>query len=345
MNGINYADCRDENTSVVLYGQRAICDAEGNNLPDTYMKNEVFTNHSAKLQNIVGSSVGVGIHNSFFRGKDITDKFRSGDLYEVISKGTFTDIWIGDYFKTKLKSTTVKDTDGNFKIVYGDVDTSDETIAEVSTSYVQEITCRIAGFNTFLRIGDSADLTKNHAVIVPDESIFTYYVSEDKSTVVSSAKMSMNRSNDVTTGGYNGSDMRKYMLTNFAEALASIFSDHLITSRQIFSSGVSTTGTSGGDPSLVGYANADAWVDSTVELMSEWELFGTRIYSSGGLNGRTGAQLPLFNHAPNFIVRDYSYWLRNVASATQFAGIDEHGNSEAALASTTKGIRPRWLID
>ena len=83
-----------------------------------------------------------GFHNSIFRGKDVTEYLTSEySLYDRISDGTFTDLYVGDYV------------------------------------VVNDITWRIAGFDMLYNKGDSTDTSINqtynrhHAVIVPDTNL------------------------------------------------------------------------------------------------------------------------------------------------------------------------------
>jgi hypothetical protein len=83
-----------------------------------------------------------GFHNSIFRGKDVTEYLTSEySLYDRISDGTFTDLYVGDYV------------------------------------VANGITWRIAGFDMLYNKGDSTDTSINqtynrhHAVIVPDTNL------------------------------------------------------------------------------------------------------------------------------------------------------------------------------
>ena len=82
-----------------------------------------------------------GFHNSIFRGKDVTEYLTSEySLYDRISDGTFTDLYVGDYV------------------------------------IVNDITWRIAGFDMRYGKGNKSDDTNqakvnHHAVIVPDTNL------------------------------------------------------------------------------------------------------------------------------------------------------------------------------
>ena len=71
-----------------------------------------------------------------YRGKDITEYYNDGSLYEMISNGTFDDIYVGDYI-----------------IANG-------------------VTWLIADIDNYLNSGDTP-LTKHHATIIPANSLMT----------------------------------------------------------------------------------------------------------------------------------------------------------------------------
>ena len=85
----------------------------------------------------------LGFHNSIFRGKDVTEYLTSEySLYDRISDGTFTDLYVGDYV------------------------------------VANNITWRIAGFDIHYNKGNGNTSTdqaryKHHAVIVPDTNLTT----------------------------------------------------------------------------------------------------------------------------------------------------------------------------
>ena len=88
-----------------------------------------------------------GIHNSLFRGKDITDYYDDGTLFTRISSGTFDDLYVGDYI--------VKN----------------------------GVNWRIAGFDVYLGKGNQGSgLTTHHAVIVPDTNLTSASMNDTNDT-------------------------------------------------------------------------------------------------------------------------------------------------------------------
>ncbi len=73
---------------------------------------------------------GKSLRRNTYRGKDITEYYNDGSLYEMISKGTFDDIYVGDYI------------------------------------VANGVTWLIADIDNYLYSGDTP-LTKHHATIIP----------------------------------------------------------------------------------------------------------------------------------------------------------------------------------
>lgn len=84
-------------------------------------------------------------HNAFYRGKDLTSYFNSGEMSKAIAAGTFADIYPGDYI---TKSVTVDGT------TYSDV------------KWV------VADLDYHLHRGD-AETTAHHVVMIPENNIGT----------------------------------------------------------------------------------------------------------------------------------------------------------------------------
>ncbi len=73
---------------------------------------------------------GIALRRNTYRGKDITAYYNDGSLYEMISKGTFDDIYVGDYI------------------------------------VANNVTWLIADIDNYLNSGDTP-LTKHHITIIP----------------------------------------------------------------------------------------------------------------------------------------------------------------------------------
>ena len=246
------------------------------------------------------------VHNALPGGKNIQTYFDNGKLYENIANGSFDDLFIGDYFKA--------------------------TYNGVSKTF------RLAGFNTLYNNGDTT-FNKNHAVIVPDESLVDSY---------------MNATN-VTTGGYLGSYMHKTRIGAVASAggtgsvnanLYSIFGTHLLTTRELLTNSVNNNAASAAGTGWTGSSNNWEWASCQAVLMSEVELYGANVFSSSGYDtGNANMQLPLFRLMPQMKNPGrYWFWLRNVANSTNFCYCGGNGDSYYTNASSVGGVRPRFVI-
>lgn len=211
----------------------------------------------------------------------------------------------------------------------------------ISTSYTSSevVRCVLAGFDTYWNNGDTA-FTHHHAVIVP-KNCFT-------------ATAAMNATN-TTEGGFKGSAMWKTVLPAYSVAIAAKIGSHLLSHRTLLTNTISTTGASMAGAGLTGYASNWEWVDTTLSLLSEIQVYGANVWSSSAYDtGCDNLQLPLFALDPTVKVcgkggngnggsRQW-YWLRNVASAAYFAGVTGYGNSNYSYASSSGGVRPLFCI-
>lgn len=247
-----------------------------------------------------------GFHNSIFRGKDVTAYYTDGSLYTRISNGTFEDLFVGDYI---IKNN---------------------------------ITWRIAGFDVYLHKGD-IELTKHHAIIVPDKRL-------------TDTRM---KATDTTVNGYRNSSGCDYTMTEVLNTyITPVFGNHVIEIRNLLTRGINETGYNRYGTNS-GCSNEVRWYSRKVDLMNEVQVFGSIIWSSSGYDiGGDNCQLPLFRLAPEFIAdRSYEnlhqdenpeltwYWLRDIASASSYVGIDTYGNSSGYPASKAAGVRPYFYID
>lgn len=182
----------------------------------------------------------------------------------------------------------------------------------------------IVAFDYWLNTGDKA-CTKHHVVVIPRNNLYA---------------AGMNSSN-ITTGGYVGSEMYKTGLARAKATINNAFgSAHILNHRQHLVNAVT-----GGKPT------GSDWYDSTIELMNENMVYGGRQFSPMP-DGATDpwstcrnytidkSQLPLFRLAPWLICNRQFYWLRDVASTTDFADVSNYGHASCANAGTGLGVRP-----
>lgn len=182
---------------------------------------------------------------------------------------------------------------------------------------------RIAAFDYYLNCGDTA-CTDHHVVIVPDSCLYN---------------AAMN-STATTSGGYVGSAMHKSNLEQAKTIIKNAFSGHVLKHRIRLTNAVAQ-----------GIASDSAWCDSEVDLMCEYMVYGSGIFSpvSNGSDVPTNflvekTQLPLFQHEPSRICNNDSWWLRDVITNKLFADVYKTGAADQSNAHNVYGVRPTFCI-
>lgn len=192
---------------------------------------------------------------------------------------------------------------------------------------------RIAAFDYYLNSGDTS-CTTHHVVIVPDTCLYDAQMHNTSSGGYEGGAA------NTTTGGYVGSDMYKSNLEQAKTTIKSAFSGHVLKHRIYLTNAVANGRASGG-----------AWCDSEVDLMCEQMVYGSGIFSpvSDGSNVPANyrvekSQLPLFQHEPSRICNRATWWLRDVITASRFAGVLYTGYADCNDASHSLGVRPAFCI-
>ena len=182
---------------------------------------------------------------------------------------------------------------------------------------------RIAAFDYYLRTGD--DITTHHVTLVPDANMYTHVMNDT----------------NITTGGYAGSKMRTEGLEQAKATINTAFgSAHVLTHKQNLCNAVTN-----GKPS------GSSWYDSNVELMTEQNMYGSKVFGVGN-DGSTvptlytldKSQYPLFAFRPDLISNRNTFWLRDVVSAAYFAYANQDGRADFHYASVDAGVRPAFSI-
>lgn len=182
----------------------------------------------------------------------------------------------------------------------------------------------IAGFNLKLNKGDTA-LTKPHINLIPKIPLLNYQMNDS----------------DTTAGGYKGCKMRTYLNGQFVTDYLSDLGSRLLRHRVLVTNSVSTTVASMAGAGWTGSSNDWEWVDDYATLLTEVEVYGSTVFSSSGYDiGDGNMKLPIFNFINNCYFSRWSFWLRAVASATNFCYASIDGVANAWSASNSLGVRP-----
>lgn len=182
----------------------------------------------------------------------------------------------------------------------------------------------IAGFDTYLHKGDT-ELTKHHLALIPKTNLLTSY---------------MNATND-TTGAYYNSYMHQTVIPKVDTAMANILGSHLLERRAFLSNTMTKDVASGAGSGWTGASTEWAWYTVKSCLMSEVAVYGSKVFSSSFRDiGEDCERLPIFQFKGHSYTRQW-FWLRAVASSSNFAGAGGNGDAVTSTASASRGgVRP-----
>lgn len=250
-------------------------------------------------------------HNNIFRGDDLFAKgYTIDDICAMISDGSFSDIYIGDYFTLSGDIANVP------CFVEQTSDDGIKSLVESTQTVTYNTKFRIAGLDTYLNTGDTA-FVQHHAVIVPDNAIGS------------------NRMNGTNTnnGGYTGSFLFTSVLPVYNAHFDAKLNNHLLLHSEYLTNSVSGNS-----------ANSCVWVTVKINLPSEPEIYGSTIFGGKYDNGLNYRQFPIFRLNPKYICNRNWFWCKSTAWNTSFAGVTSTGNANASGASSMGGVRPCFCI-
>ena len=261
--------------------------------------------------------------NSIYRGADLTAYWNSGHMSTNIQAGKFIGMHIGDYviktFSTAAKTYTNK---------------SGTSVTRAAATYTNQ-KWLLAGFDFYLHSGGNYETADHHVVMITEN--------------VPGVDTSMNPTND-TTGGFTGSDMWTQILPLFTTGVQNAFgSAHVLKHEELLSKSISATAAAPGGGGLVGTANNWEWKDVYVNIPNEPMVYGGSVFGGGYDVGTWPRQLPLFALKGTHVFSSTRqwFWLRAVASASDFAIADTNGRATyggASYSSAGGGVRPYFLL-
>ena len=253
-------------------------------------------------------------HNGIFRGKCLNGN--KATLYPTLPIGNTKYLPGGGYTIEQVLANIAA---GNFD----DIFIGDYFIDSENKVY------RIAGLDTELNKGDTP-LTSHHAVIVTDFAL---------------TEMGWNPT-DTTAGGYQGSAVQAYCDGAGQAAIEGVFGAvHVFTVRDFLSCDTNASAASPGYSAWLGVASSWGLFSHKVRLMSEVEVYGARVWSSGFDIGTANEQFPLFRLMPQLATGlHYNYWLSGVANALGACVVQDVGIASLHTTSEPFGVRVRFLV-
>lgn len=256
----------------------------------------------------------IGEHNGIFRGKCLNGN--PATMYPILPIGNTKNLPGGGY---TVEQVLANISAGNFDDIY----IGDYFIDSNNKVY------RIAGLDTEWNKGDTP-LTSHHAVIVTDFAL---------------TNMGWNP-NTTTAGGYQGSAVQAYCDRDGQAAIESVFgAAHVLTVRDLLSSDMNASAASPGYSALQGAASDWGWFSHKVRLMSEVEVYGTRMWSGVYDIGTANEQFPLFRLMPQLATGlRYHYWLSGIGDAARACFVIDRGDPDLANTRNIYGVRVRFLV-
>ncbi len=164
---------------------------------------------------------------------------------------------------------------------------------------------------------------------------------------VALGKVQMN-SSDTTSGGYQGSDMWKTTIPQYATGIVNAFgSGHVLEHDELLTNNMNANAASSAASGWMGSAYWDwsgsPWQKVKVNIFNQAMVFGNHpMASSGQEEGDCNKQIAAFRYGSN-LVRGTDLWLRDVAHASAFANVSGDGYARALGASWSFGVRPYFL--
>ena len=257
--------------------------------------------------------------NGIAGGRDITAYWESGIMSTNIQAGKFVGMHIGDFI---TKSVTLP------AITYTDKAGTEQTQAAQTFTNVKWY---VAAIDPHIHCGDT-ETTAHHVLLIP------------ASTLQRNVKMNPT---DDTTGAYTGSDMWRVHIPNWASAIKTAFgSGHVLKHRELLANAINATAASGAGAGWVGTASSWAWTDVEVNIPNEQMIYGGRVWGSGFDGGDFPRILPLYALKCSHLDDRSWFWLRAVASASDFADANDGGGAGCNGASNSNsygGVRPYFL--
>ena len=261
-----------------------------------------------------GTGAKIGEHNGIFRGKCLNGN--PATMYPILPIGNTKSLQGGGYTIEQVMANIAA---GNFDDIY----IGDYFIDSENKVY------RIAGLDTELNKGDTP-LTSHHAVIVTDFAL---------------TNMGWNPTN-TTAGGYQSSAVQAYCDGAGQTAIEGVFgAAHVFTVRDLLSSDMNASAASPGYSAFQGAASSWEYFSHKVRLMSEVEVYGTRVWSGAYDIGTANEQFPLFRLMPQLATGlRYGYWLSGIATAVHACLVYHDGDANLNTTSDAIGVRVRFLV-
>lgn len=269
-----------------------------------------------------------GAHNSIWRGEELLNNhfLDLDDLSTAVANGDFSDIYVGDTITVTMDAVSG----------YED---NPQTVVWV-----------VMGINIYYNNGpvdSSTIINRNHLVLVPKDALG----SAQMNSTPTSGK-SDNSDNTSNQGAYYGSDMFQLHLPAYETAIRNSLGGNIFSKSELLTRSMDDTIVSGGFGGWTGASSDWTWRMIAVSLLSEVEVYGTRIASSSMYDiGNRCMQLPGFSLNPALKIKGLGHggyrcdwWLSAVADSEAFVAACYDGSVIRSMANYNNGIVPKVLF-
>ena len=275
------------------------------------------------------------------RNKNITTEWESGTTRAEVAEGNFKNVIPGDYIQKGNTILWVANPDGR----YGKGDQTNNTNYPAYGTHHVEFFVKYMG-DTSLWLG-KGNADGSWQTSANDKGRCPWNAATDvdptSTTAVGANNTNITRTyNGANVSGYMGSFIRERMDAVILPYLQNLFgSSNILKYREIHGNAVNTEAAAGGIPLWKGCTSGWGWYDRYLDLPSEVELYGSRIFGDAYDQGTQCEQLPLFrNMQIQDVIGRLDIWTKGVASSSSACHRYDYGHANAGTASAARWACP-----
>ena len=283
------------------------------------------------------------------RKKDITNDFYNGSLRAEIAAGNFANVRPGDYIIGQSSGSTYYVACLDYRLGKGD-QTNNANYPAYGTHHLGLMLFKHNGPTRLWAGYGNAD--KSWRVSASDKGRCPWNAAADVDPTDSEA---IGTNNTNITRQYNGANVSGYMGSFIRERIDEIIltedfiadfgSANVLKYREINGNAVATDKPSGGQGNWNGCTSGWSWYDRFLDLPSEIELYGSRVFSSAYDIGCQCEQLPFLRNAA---IHDFfpiiDIWTKAVASGSGAVLRDYRGHASSSAASVAAWACPLGCV-
>lgn len=272
--------------------------------------------------------------------RNITSDFYNGSLRGEIAAGNFKNVRAGDYIIGQSTGTTYYVACCDWMFNKGDQTNATYQAQAYGQHHLGLMLFKPVG-TTSLWLG-KGDVGGSWQVSANDKGRCPWNANTDVDPTSTSA---VGANNTNITRSYNGTNMSAYMGSFIRERIDAILlpqcfqadfgSANVLKFRNWNSNSIIAEKVSGGNTNWTGISGGATWVDRFLDLPSEVEVYGTRIFSSSAYDvGVQCERLPMFKNADiNAFYPRTDIWTKAVASSSHACHRGSGGHAGSTSAS------------